>query len=622
MWLLIDAPQHLGPTERKGILKIGHHILSISRGATIQRTQSAIQRSLERLASGSRVSRPSDDIVGFAQSTYLDQQSRGLRQLTQNLNLAQSELEQSSIALSSQLDLIADIRVIALEASSTTISGSTRQELTQKLQTLLSEFSRIQTSAPSGSLDLLLGPQSRMTFELPNLSAADTFRETVGTGTFASSKCFATGDREFFETADLNGDGNQDIVTADTTTGVVTVQLGTGEGNFSGAIDFGSTVMAGIGVVDVTGDGILDIAINDGNPSYYRGLGDGTFEDLELMSDVSVSSYRGVFADFTNDGVADFVFTDTAEVYLAENDGTGTLLAPTPFGTGMHSDFNFEVADVNNDGWNDVAIVSGFTHSFSPFVYTNNKDGTFTESWTEVAGSSVKGFAFGHFNNDEYIDFVYGHSTTDVYIGDGTGAFTLKGSLTATGTLPIVAGDLNNDGLDDLITGNRNIFLSQGDGTFRLNASTPIARLGDVNFGANFGLADFNNDGILDLATGEAGVAVALGKTTTVTAVSKLTDVSSAQSAQDLLEILDQATESIRSKQSEVMALHSRLDYTKANHLLTADVLDESRSRLLEPDYALEVAELTRLQILQQAQTAVAAQSNLQLSIVLKLLSA
>ncbi len=609
------------------VLRIGSTPLRpLGQLTAIERTQKAIARSLERLATGARVSQFSEDPVAVSQSLSLQSQSRGLRQIVQGLNQAQGDLQLSSTALSSQLDLIAQIRQIALQASSSTLSAGDRAELTSQLKTLLTEFSRVSADSPSGTMSLYTGDSQPISFDLPSSSPGSVFKDTVGTGTFLSVQCISTADSEFIHTADLNSDGNLDIVTGDELGGVAVV-LGTGQGKFSGQSTYSTDPLdGGFDIGDANGDGIADILLRDMTGRYLRGRGDGTFdaaEDFYSVVEGPVSALKGIYADFNNDGYSDLIYTDSSDLRLALNDGEGRLGETTVIETGRDSSFNFHTADFNHDGFLDLAFRGDSSALYQPYVYLNNQDGSFTQSWTVGSGGGGDDIALGDFNNDSHTDIAFvDAAVTQIYLGTGTGSFDFKANLSAHSARPAVAGDVNGDGLDDLISSSRNIFISKGDGTFTLSASLPFSsNLGNsLIYGASFGLADFNNDGVLDIFSGNRGTAIALGRTREVSAVNQITDISSAEKARDLLAILDKATESIQLQQSKVSALHSRLDYTSASNLVLADTLDEARSRLMEPDYALEIAELTRLQILQQSQVAVAAQANLSMQIVLQLL--
>ena len=64
----------------------------------------------------------------------------------------------------------------------------------------------------------------------------------------------------------------------------------------------------------------------------------------------------------------------------------------------------------------------------------------------------------------------------------------------------------------------------------------------------------------------------------------------------------------------------NRLSYTVDNLTNVSANTSESRSRILDADYAKASTELAKTQIMQQASTAVLAQANMSLETVLKLL--
>lgn len=87
-------------------------------------------------------------------------------------------------------------------------------------------------------------------------------------------------------------------------------------------------------------------------------------------------------------------------------------------------------------------------------------------------------------------------------------------------------------------------------------------------------------------------------------------DVSSVDSAQRTLAMVDSALAAVNGQRAKFGALQSRFETTIANLQTTSENMAASRSRIRDTDFASETANLTRAQILQQAGTAMLSQAN------------
>ena len=97
-------------------------------------------------------------------------------------------------------------------------------------------------------------------------------------------------------------------------------------------------------------------------------------------------------------------------------------------------------------------------------------------------------------------------------------------------------------------------------------------------------------------------------------------DVTDIASFDANLAAIDKAISTVSSQRSTLGAYQNRLEHT-INNLQTAhENLTAAESRIRDVDMALEMANFTRHQILQQAGTAMLAQANVQTQSVLKLL--
>jgi flagellin len=114
---------------------------------------------------------------------------------------------------------------------------------------------------------------------------------------------------------------------------------------------------------------------------------------------------------------------------------------------------------------------------------------------------------------------------------------------------------------------------------------------------------------------GLSGVAAVTDFFSTATASSQLQavntfDVSNVDAANRTLAAVDSALGAVNGQRASFGALQSRFETTIANLQTSSDNLSASRSRIQDADFAVETANLSRAQILQQAGTAMVAQAN------------
>jgi flagellin len=92
------------------------------------------------------------------------------------------------------------------------------------------------------------------------------------------------------------------------------------------------------------------------------------------------------------------------------------------------------------------------------------------------------------------------------------------------------------------------------------------------------------------------------------------------EGAQKAIGIVDKALEQVNATRADLGAVNNRLDFTMSNLANVSEKTSASRSRIIDADFAAETAALSRAQVLQQAATAMLAQSNARPEQVLTLL--
>ncbi|MFG2972156.1 FG-GAP-like repeat-containing protein [Streptomyces sp. NPDC048331] len=169
--------------------------------------------------------------------------------------------------------------------------------------------------------------------------------------------------------ADLDGDGHLDLVTANSSSGTLSVLLGDGNGGFGTA----SSVPAGIALssrlelADVDQDGKPDAVVaapgSPGRVAVLLGDGAGGFGTASVLSAGGNLSSASV-ADVNGDSHPDLVVSSglTAEVVVLEGDGTGAFGSPHAFGlNGATNPQATAVADLDGDARPDVVTANSNT---------------------------------------------------------------------------------------------------------------------------------------------------------------------------------------------------------------------------------------------------------------------
>ena len=309
-----------------------------------------------------------------------------------------------------------------------------------------------------------------------------------GSGGFTAGSPFSAGTNpQSVAVGDFNGDGKPDLAVANTGDNTVTVLLGNGSGQFTAAAGSPFAVGASpafVAAADFNGDGQLDlVTANSGNNTVTVLLGNGSGGFTAAAgSPIAVGSSPRSMAvgDFNGDGNPDLVTTDysgnTITVLLGNGSGGFTAATGSPFATGVNPS-SVAAGDFNGDGKLDL-VTSHFNDN-TVTVLLGDGTGGFTAAPGSpfAVGVNPASVAVGDFNGDGNPDLAtanFSDNTVTLLLGNGAGGFTpSRGSPFAVGTNPssLAAADFNGDGQADLSIAN------SGDNTVTtlLNTLTAIA---------------------------------------------------------------------------------------------------------------------------------------------------
>jgi len=332
-----------------------------------------------------------------------------------------------------------------------------------------------------------------------------------GDGTFGRANTFRVGAGAMeIASADLNGDGNADLVVTDEVRSAY-VALGNGDGTFGpfSRIPLSNNPL-GIAIGDFNGDGILDLAVAifgtetsfNGKVAILIGVGDGSFAP-PVPYDLTNKAVRLVTTDLNHDGKLDLAVA--VQNLRTEGDGLAVLLGNgdgtfQPAVTSVPGDSSDVAAgDFNGDGNLDLALAG----SGEVRIVLGNGDGTFQSPIAYPTAGAAETVATADLNGDDMPDLLMGGTETAVLLGNGDGTFA-SAVFYGVGQRFARIGYFNHDQKADVVAGGNfsaiGVAFGNGDGTLRAPRTYPV---GDRIDG--FDTADFNGDGQIDAVFGRLG---------------------------------------------------------------------------------------------------------------------
>jgi flagellin len=147
-------------------LRVNTNIASLNAQRNLANTTNNLQRSLERLSSGLRITRASDDAAGLAISERFRAEVRSLQQAQRNANDGISLLQIAEGALNETSGILTRLRELAIQSANGTLGTSERTTLDNEFNDLVSEIGRIAQVTEFNGTSLLDGTAASVTFQV------------------------------------------------------------------------------------------------------------------------------------------------------------------------------------------------------------------------------------------------------------------------------------------------------------------------------------------------------------------------------------------------------------------------------------------------------------------------
>jgi len=621
---------------------INTNITSLIGQSNLSKSQNALQTSMERLSSGLRINSAKDDAAGQAIANRMTAQITGLAQAQRNANDGISVAQTAEGALNQVNDNLQRVRELAVQAQNETNSSDDLKSIQDEIGQRLSEINRISKETSFNGVDVLASNRGleiqvgandgeKIEVNLKEINAQTLGLSTFNVDGLQSSKLSdALTDAEqgtTMQNVNIQANGidlttlpqNSDVTSEDV---YRTVDA---SGNANGYAVLGSDgSYYELAENTVTGQWVWDsssTALTEADIGVSAGVdvASGPVTTVETTMLLGAGSGTGeadttALAALTVDGNANFFGTTADDVVLARRNDVQVGYAA------QGSDNNWYAVDVDSSGV--VTVADGVDPTTNPDqmvqISSGNVGPALTNADSLVVGSEAAPTGDGNLFNVAVADipaatgnmYSFDGAAANEYAVEADGKFYVGTFDETTGE---VAWDSSTPSIDpdDVDTSNNISELAIGNvqGSYTgLEAGETLHSYTDSNGDLAYVVkSGSGNDatytkatlGVADAATGNIEITKETGDDATLSVRSS-----------DPLDSLDAALNQVDSLRSELGAVQNRFEDAITNLQTNETNLSAARSRIEDADYAVEVANMTRAQILQQAGTSVLAQAN------------
>ncbi|HYP83217.1 flagellin [Variovorax sp.] len=573
---------------------INTNSLSLVAQNNLNKSQSALNTAIERLSSGMRINSAKDDAAGQAIANRFTANIKGLTQASRNANDGISIAQTTEGALTEVNNNLQRVRELSVQAANGTNSASDLDSIQAEITQRLDEINRVseQTqfngvkvlSADAGKLTVQVGANDGETIDidLKEISAKTLGLDGFNVNNSGTPNAKATLD---------------DLKTASTAYTLQSTDPATGTQTWRQNQAPVSNVAAKAS--DVFALMANGGTVGTGGQTYTYNATDENFAAAQLTGQTGTSVQSALVPAGGGQTAATIkIGTESQDVLI---DSTGNITAADD-GSTLYLDSVGNLSKTNATG-STAATVANVTASMSDTggaattgtggsITVKNGDDTLT--FTVAAGADD----VDAWDKDETLSSATvasraqaGASTIDIDGAGGTAAYDVAAD-----------GSVKTGGLDVYLDG------STASATDLNTTATYTPAPKDVFVHTDGSVSD--NAGNVYYKDSDAS------NTTALTFNERSGDTSTA----DPLAAIDKALSIVDDLRSSLGAVQNRFDSTIANLGTTITNLSSSRSRIEDADYAVEVSNMTRAQILQQAGTSVLAQANQTTQGVLSLL--
>ena len=145
-------------------MRVNCNISALIANTQLGRTESALDKAIERLSSGLRINHAEDDAAGMAISKKMHTQIKALNQSNRNASDGISVVQTAESALAEIEDMLQRMRELAVQAADDTYSIEDKAALQSEINQLVEEIDRVATDTEYNTMPLLDGTLSRRAY--------------------------------------------------------------------------------------------------------------------------------------------------------------------------------------------------------------------------------------------------------------------------------------------------------------------------------------------------------------------------------------------------------------------------------------------------------------------------
>lgn len=145
---------------------VQHNMTALNANRQLGITNTNLSKSTEKLSSGYRINRASDDAAGLSISETMRGQIRGLKQASTNAQDGQSLIQTAEGAMNEIHSVLQRMRELTVQAKNDTYLQENRAKIKTEVDQLQSEITRIATQTQFNKMNLLTGSYKSMQFQV------------------------------------------------------------------------------------------------------------------------------------------------------------------------------------------------------------------------------------------------------------------------------------------------------------------------------------------------------------------------------------------------------------------------------------------------------------------------